>query len=76
MGVLNKITETLEFEVSNFPTIIENDGSVTTLAEAKAWIEEHREHLEAELLCTGAILFRGFLLLMLKAMMHFCIVRL
>lgn len=60
MGVLNKITETLEFEVSNFPTIIENDGSVTTLAEAKAWIEEHREHLEAELLCTGAILFRGF----------------
>ncbi|MCZ8498446.1 hypothetical protein O9929_12175 [Vibrio lentus] len=57
MGVLNKITETLEFEVSNFPTVIENDGSVTTLAEAKAWIEEHREHLEAELLCWSYSIF-------------------
>ncbi|WP_206380207.1 TauD/TfdA family dioxygenase [Vibrio kanaloae] len=60
MSMLNKMSPAFEFKVSNFPTVIENDGSVKTLAEAKLWVEENREHLEAELKCTGALLFRGF----------------
>lgn len=60
MSVLNNISEKLEFKKSNFPTVIENDGSMKTLEQTKEWIAANREHLEKELLCTGALLFRGF----------------
>ncbi len=50
----------LKFEKSEFPSIIVNDGSVSTIEQAKAFVKEHLELLEQELFCTGALLFRGF----------------
>ena len=45
---------------SVFPSVIVNDGSVTTLAQCDAWIKHHLPELEIKLRETGAILFRGF----------------
>ena len=45
---------------ANFPTIIANDGSVSTVDEATIWIEENLPTLKQELAATGALLFRGF----------------
>ena len=50
----------LQFQQEPFPTVIVNDGSVTTLAEAEAWVESNLDRLKRELDCTGALLFRGF----------------
>ena len=50
----------LEFSPDHFPSIIVNDGSIQTLAQAKAWISENETIIKKELACTGAVLFRGF----------------
>lgn len=50
----------LEFDSKNFPTIILNDGSVQTLADAEAWVNENKGAIKKELANTGAVLFRGF----------------
>ena len=45
---------------SVFPRVVLNDGSLQTLDECAAWIEQNKAALEAELKESGAILFRGF----------------
>lgn len=50
----------LEFNRDNFPSIIVNDGSISTLEQARSWISNNRDILKKELACTGALLFRGF----------------
>ncbi|GAC07364.1 TauD/TfdA family dioxygenase [Paraglaciecola chathamensis] len=45
---------------SVFPRVVLNDGSLQTLDECAAWIEQNKAALEAELKKSGAILFRGF----------------
>lgn len=50
----------LEYSQDNFPSIILNDGSITTLEQAQSWINGSQETLRRELACTGALLFRGF----------------
>lgn len=60
MHYTNCMVSDLEYSAHNFPTIIVNDGSVHTLAEAEQWISENLESLKKELGFTGAILFRGF----------------
>ena len=50
----------LEFNQDHFPSIIVNDGSITTLEQAQSWINENQTTLKKELACTGALLFKGF----------------
>jgi hypothetical protein len=50
----------LEFSRDNFPSIIVNDGSITSLDQARSWIGENLKILKKELSCSGALLFRGF----------------
>ena len=50
----------LEFNQDHFPSIIVNDGSITTLEQAQSWINENQATLKKELACTGALLFKGF----------------
>ncbi|MFK8048403.1 MAG: TauD/TfdA family dioxygenase [Halioglobus sp.] len=50
----------LKFNTEEFPTVIVNDGSVQSLSQATAWLEENLSALKRELNATGAILFRGF----------------
>jgi hypothetical protein len=50
----------LEFSRDNFPSIIVNDGSITSLDQARSWISENLKILKKELSCSGALLFRGF----------------
>ncbi len=50
----------LKYSEQEFPTIIVNDGSISSLAQAQVWVGENLKSLVKELSCTGAILFRGF----------------
>jgi alpha-ketoglutarate-dependent taurine dioxygenase len=45
---------------SVFPTVVVNDGSLTTQQECGDWIKANLSELEAKLGESGAILFRGF----------------
>ena len=45
---------------SVFPSVIVNDGSLTTQQECADWIKSNLTELEAKLAESGAILFRGF----------------
>lgn len=60
MTYTSSMAENLEFSTDHFPTVITNDGSVTSVKEAQSWIEKNNEALQKELKSTGAILFRGF----------------
>ena len=60
MPYTSNMVDDLEYSAEHFPTIIMNDGSVKTLAEAKGWVSDNLATLKKELGCTGAILFRGF----------------
>lgn len=60
MPYISTMLADLKYSEKEFPTIIVNDGSITSLAQAQTWVENNLESLEKELNCTGAILFRGF----------------
>jgi alpha-ketoglutarate-dependent taurine dioxygenase len=45
---------------SVFPSVVVNDGSLTTQQECADWIKFNSSELEAKLRTSGAILFRGF----------------
>lgn len=60
MSYQSNMIEDLEYSEKQFPTIIVNDGTVQTLADAKQWISDTQRELKRELACTGALLFRGF----------------
>jgi alpha-ketoglutarate-dependent taurine dioxygenase len=45
---------------SVFPSVVVNDGTLTTQQECADWIKANLTELEAKLRETGAILFRGF----------------
>lgn len=60
MAYISNMVEGLQYDPKNFPTLILNDGSVTTLTEARQWVKENLAALKSELNCSGAILFRGF----------------
>lgn len=60
MVYVSNMANDLQFNTENFPVIIQNDGSVTTLVEAKYWIATHLAVLKKELAASGALLFRGF----------------
>ncbi|MFT6956030.1 MAG: alpha-ketoglutarate-dependent taurine dioxygenase [Halieaceae bacterium] len=58
-GMSNMLAE-LKYSEKEFPSIIVNDGTVTSLEQATRWISDNLEALKKELACSGAILFRGF----------------
>lgn len=60
MSYTSNMIENLQFSEKNFPTIIGNDGSIKTVAEAKQWVSDNLAILKKELSCTGAVLLRGF----------------
>ncbi|MEH6559113.1 MAG: TauD/TfdA family dioxygenase [Oceanicoccus sp.] len=60
MTYTTNMVDNLEYSDQNFPTTIENDGSIKTLAAAKQWISANLPALKKELGCTGTILLRGF----------------
>lgn len=60
MTYISTMVADLRFSPEEFPTIIENDGSVQSLSQATAWLGENLSALKKELNATGAILFRGF----------------
>jgi alpha-ketoglutarate-dependent taurine dioxygenase len=60
MPYVSTMISDLKFSDKEFPTIIVNDGTITSLAQAQAWVESNLNSLAKELNCTGAILFRGF----------------
>ena len=60
MTYISNMLADLEFNRDHFPTIIVNDGSVTTLEQAQSWISDNQDSLKKELSCTGALLLRGF----------------
>jgi alpha-ketoglutarate-dependent taurine dioxygenase len=60
MPYISNMVADLKYAKNEFPTIIVNDGSITTIEQAKSWISENLVALEKELNCTGALLFRGF----------------
>lgn len=60
MAYISSMVDGLEYDQKNFPTIIVNDGTVTTLAQAQQWAAENLLALKKELNYSGAILFRGF----------------
>lgn len=60
MPYVSTMVENIEYDEQNFPTIIENDGSIKTVAEAAQWVVNNLAILKKELACTGAVLFRGF----------------
>ncbi len=60
MAYISSMVEGLLNSTDEFPTVIVNDGSIKTIEESTRWISDNLELLEAELNCTGAILFRGF----------------
>lgn len=55
-----KVPHQIQCGDSVFPSVIVNDGSVTSLSECKSWISDNIKDLEGELKRSGAILFRGF----------------
>lgn len=60
MTYSSTMLQDLEFSRDNFPSIIVNDGSITSLDQARSWIGENLKILKKELSCSGALLFRGF----------------
>ena len=60
MTYSSAMLQDLEFSRDNFPSIIVNDGSITSLDQARSWISENLKILKKELSCSGALLFRGF----------------
>lgn len=60
MTYISNMASGLKFDTHQFPSIIVNDKSVKTLAEAKTWVGENLDALKKELNQTGALLFRGF----------------
>lgn len=60
--VLNyvKVAGQLQCGDSVFPSVIVNDGSVTSLSQCKSWVSDNMKELERQLKSSGAILFRGF----------------
>jgi hypothetical protein len=60
MAYISNMLNNLRNSSDEFPTIIINDGSIKTIAEATSWIVNNLKSLQAELSFTGAILFRGF----------------
>ncbi len=60
MAYSSNMLADLEYNLDNFPSIIVNDGSISTLEQARAWISDNQAALKKELACTGALLFRGF----------------
>lgn len=60
MAYTSNMVADLKYSESEFPTVILNDGSLQTLAEAQEWIKDNLTTLKKELGSTGAILFRGF----------------
>lgn len=60
MSYTSTLLNDLEFSEKNFPTVINNDGSIKTLNQAEQWIADNITPLKKELASTGAILFRGF----------------
>ncbi len=60
MPYTSQLLADLEYNQDHFPTIISNDGSLTSLEQCTAWISDNRTLLKKELNATGAILFRGF----------------
>ncbi len=60
MPYISNMIADLKYSEKEFPTIIVNDGSITSVAQAKAWVGSNLDSLSKELNCTGAILFRGF----------------
>lgn len=60
MPYISSMLADLKYSEKEFPTIIINDGSITSLAQAQTWVESNLKPLAKELSCTGALLFRGF----------------
>lgn len=60
MTYSSNLTTDLEYSRANFPTQINNNGSIKTLQQACTWVSENIDELKKELTCTGAVLFRGF----------------
>jgi len=60
MPYVSNMVEDLKYTEQEFPTVIVNNGSVETLAQATSWVSENLAPLKRELSSTGAILFRGF----------------
>lgn len=60
MPYISNMTDDLMYATSEFPTVIVNDGSIITIAQAQAWVAENLAKLNKELAYTGALLFRGF----------------
>ena len=60
MAYSSNMLADLEYNPDNFPSIIVNDGSISTLEQALAWISDNQAAMKKELACTGALLFRGF----------------
>ena len=62
MQVINyvEVPHQLDCGDSVFPSVIVNDGSLTTQQECADWVKSKLPELEAKLKETGAILFRGF----------------
>lgn len=60
MSYISNMAADLKFSPDEFPTVIVNDGSVRSLAEATAWLQGNLPALKRELSASGAILFRGF----------------
>lgn len=60
MSYVSHMLNDLKYSEKEFPTIIVNDGTITSLTQAITWVKSNLSALEKELSCTGAILFRGF----------------
>ncbi len=60
MAYISNMLSDLKFDSKEFPSVIVNDGSVSSLAAAQQWVRDNRLSLQRELGETGALLFRGF----------------
>jgi len=48
------------FDESVFPSVVLNEAQLETVEATNTWIQQNLNQLEAELSCSGALLFRGF----------------
>ena len=60
MSYASHLLNDLQFNSENFPSVIENDGSIKTLDEAITFVRSNVDTLKEELSHTGALLLRGF----------------
>ena len=60
MAYISNMVSELKHNEQEFPTIILNDGSITSIEQAKQWVGNNLDILSKELNSTGALLFRGF----------------